>query len=65
MSPLEVKRIILNSFKALQSSSFIYMSVDAMHKFSKDTAQDKDGNAIVDQGKRGTIYTMEQTAVST
>ena len=62
MSALEVKRTIRNSFTPLQASSFIYLCVDAAQKFS-DTAQDKDGNAIADCGRHGTIYIMEQTDV--
>jgi len=64
MSALEVKRTIRNSFASLQASSFIYLHVDAAQKFSNDTTQDKDGNAIADCGRHGTIYIKEQTDVS-
>ena len=64
MSSLEVKRTIVKSFTDLQSS-FVYMNVDTTHKFTKDAVQNKDGNTIVDCGKHGAVYIMEQTNVST
>ena len=64
MSALEVKRTIRNSFTSLQASSFVYLRVDAAQKFSNDTTQDKDGNAMADCGRHGNIYIKEQTDVS-
>ena len=64
MSASEVKRAIMKSFTLL-SLSFIYFDVDTAHKFSEDTVQDKDGNAVADRGKYDTVYIMEHSNVST